>query len=116
LTANFTPNGLDASSYTAPAARSVSINVVKSAQTITFDALPNRQFGDPPFTLSAPSSSAPPLTFITVSGPPTISRNIVTLTGTGHVIVRASQAGNGNYKLATTVDQGFDVIPATITF
>ncbi|MBV9159378.1 MAG: hypothetical protein JO019_02145, partial [Candidatus Kaiserbacteria bacterium] len=53
-----------------------------------------------------------------VSGPATISGNTITITGTGTVDVRASQAGNSLYSAATPVDQTFTVNPAnqTISF
>src|SRR5438067_6629043 len=37
---------------------------------------------------------------------------MVTITGVGTVVVRASQAGNGNYNAAANVDQSFTVAKA----
>ncbi len=87
-------------------------------QTITFGALANHTYGDAPFSVSATASSGLAVTFIIVSGPATISGNTVTITGTGTVIVRASQPGNANYFAATPVDQSFAVslAPQIITF
>jgi hypothetical protein len=92
--------------------------VAKSNQTITFNALANKVFGDAPFAVSATSSSGLPVSFSIVSGPATISVNIITITGTGPVTVRASQAGNSNFNSALSVDQTFTVAKAnqTITF
>jgi hypothetical protein len=112
LTANFTPNGSDASSYTTPAAKTASINVVMAAQTITFATLPNKLATDPPFTVSATSSSGLPVTFSIVAGPATISGNTVTITGAGSVTVRATQAGSSNFNAASSVDQSFIVTSA----
>ncbi|MEO5716907.1 MAG: cadherin-like beta sandwich domain-containing protein [Luteolibacter sp.] len=83
--------------------------LVKAAQTIIFPALPGKAYGDAPFTLSATASSTLPVSFNIVSGPATVSGNIVTLTGLGSVTVRASQAGNAIYVAAATVDQIFTV-------
>jgi subtilisin-like proprotein convertase family protein len=83
-----------------------------TAQTITFDPLANKTFGDAPFTVSASASSGLAPTYSIVSGPATISGSTVTLTGTGTVVVRASQAGNANYAAATPVDRSFTVAPS----
>ena len=52
------------------------------------------------FTVSATASSGLPVTFSIVSGPATIDGNLITITGTGTVIVRASQAGDSTYAPA----------------
>jgi hypothetical protein len=56
-----------------------------------------------------------------VSGPATVSGNIITLTGTGTVTVEASQSGDATYNAAAPVSQSFSVVAAslqnqTITF
>lgn len=84
----------------------------RSSQTITFPALPNRTWGDAPFTLDATSSSGLPVTVEVVSGPATLSGSTLTLTGAGTVIVRASQSGNDTYA-AAAVDQSFTVEKAS---
>jgi alpha-tubulin suppressor-like RCC1 family protein len=91
---------------------------VKLGQSITFNALTNRTFIDSPFSLSASASSGLPVTFSVVSGPASLAGNVVTLLGTGSVTLRASQAGDATYAVATSVDQTFTVTQAnqTITF
>jgi probable HAF family extracellular repeat protein len=89
----------------------------QTAQTISFGALSLRTFGEPPFAVSATATSSLPVTFSVVSGPATISGSTVTLTGTGTVTIRASQAGNLSYAAATPVDRSFTVAASqTITF
>jgi hypothetical protein len=78
-----------------------SFNVNKANQTVTFAAIPDKTFGDAPFNLSAVAASGLPVTFSIVSGPATVSGNTVTLTSTGQVLIRATQAGNNNYNPAT---------------
>lgn len=92
--------------------------VGKANQTITFPALANRTFGDPPVNLAASSSSLLPVAFSLISGPATLSGNTATLVGAGTVVVRAGQAGDANYNAAPSVDQTFSVAkgPQTITF
>ena len=85
------------------------LSVTKADQTITFDALTNKTIGDAPFTVTATASSGLPVTFSIVSGPANINGNTITITGIGHVIVRASQAGDTNYNAAPSVDRAFDV-------
>jgi len=91
--------------------------IAKASQTITFNALAGRTYGDVPFALSGSSSSGLTVSFAIVSGPATISGNTVTITGVGTVTVRASQAGNTNYNAAADVDRSFIVAKgaATIT-
>jgi hypothetical protein len=83
--------------------------VYKSSQTITFNPLANKIYGDPAFTVGASASSGLPVSFSVLSGPATISGNVVTLTGAGTVTLRASQGGDGDWGPATPVDQSFQV-------
>ena len=88
--------------------------IVKTDQTITFDPLSTRTYGEAPFALSAMASSGLPVTFSIVSGPATNAGDTITLTGAGTVTVRASQAGNNNFNPAPDVDRSFTVNPAAI--
>jgi len=113
LSVGFTPT--DAANYNAMASMTVSLTVGQTSQTITFGALAGKTYGDAAFTVSATASSGLSPTFSIVSGPATISGNTVTITGAGTVVVRASQAGDGNYTAATPVDQSFTVAKKTLT-
>jgi len=86
-----------------------SFTVTKLAQTISFGPLSPQKVGDAPFPLSASSSSGLPVSYSLVSGPAVLSGNIVTLTGGGTVVVRASQGGDAIYAVAANVEQSFDV-------
>jgi len=66
-----------------------------------------RTLGDVPFALSAQSSSGLPVSFQVVSGSATIKGNIISLTGTGYVTVKATQVGNATYLPAPEVTQTF---------
>jgi len=91
----------------------------KTSQSITFNTLAGKTYGDSDFTVSASASSALATSFSILSGSPaTISGTTVHITGLGSVTVRASQAGDGNYNAAPNVDQIFTVNKAnqTITF
>ena len=80
-------------------------------QTITFGAIADRTFGDPPLTLAATASSGLPVSYTVVSGPAQISGSEVSVTGVGVVVVRAGQAGNSAYAAASPVNQTFTVNP-----
>ncbi|HBB88300.1 MAG TPA: hypothetical protein DC047_11850 [Blastocatellia bacterium] len=86
----------------------------KQNQTITFDALANKTYGNAPFTVTATASSNLPVTFSVVSGPATIAGNMVTLTGAGPVTIRATQAGDSTYNSATA-DRSFTVSAALLS-
>ncbi len=84
------------------------ITVTKGNQTISFAPLPARTFGDPPFTVSATTTSGLVIIF-TSSGTCTVVGNLVTLTGVGTCTITASQAGNANYNAATAVARTFAI-------
>jgi hypothetical protein len=95
-----------------------SFTVSLAVQTITFGSLVAKRINDPPFPVSATASSGLAVTFSIASGPATIDGNVVTITGTGTVTVRASQAGNSTYAPAPVVNRSFSVAlaPHTIAF
>jgi hypothetical protein len=90
--------------------------VNKADQTINFPAIADKLATDSPFSVTATASTGFAVTFAVVSGPATISGNIVTVTGAGAVTVRATQAGDLNYNSATS-DRIFSVqkVPSTVT-
>ena len=91
-----------------------SFTVSPIPQTITFGQLSQQKVGDAPFSLNATSSSGLQVGF-SVSGPALLSGNIVTLTGSGTVIITASQSGNNTYAAAAPVTQSFFILPADNT-
>ena len=84
-----------------------------SPQTVTFDAIANKTYGNAPFTVSATASSNLPVTFSVVSGPASVNGNTVTITGAGQVTLRATQLGDDTYDSASA-DQTFTVAPALL--
>ena len=78
-------------------------------QRVHFDPLPDRTFGDPPFTLRATSSSGLPVSF-RASGSCSVSGDQVSLTGAGLCTLTASQVGDASYEPAPEVSQSFDVL------
>jgi hypothetical protein len=96
------------------------ITPTKENQTITFDPIPNRTYGDAPFVVRAVASSGLPVTFSIVSGDASIRGDTVVIGGAGVVTVRAYQAGNNNYNAAfadisfTVYSPSADLIVGTI--
>jgi predicted outer membrane repeat protein len=80
----------------------------KIPQTITFNPLPNKTFGDASFTVSAIASSGLAVTF-TAAGQCSVSGSTVTLTGAGSCTVTAHQVGNSNYGPASNVPRSFTI-------
>jgi len=93
------------------------LTVNKADQTIDFEGLADKTYGDGPITLSGTGGgSGNPVTF-SVTGPASLGTDGVTLkiTGAGTVIVTASQAGDGNYNPAPSVERSFNVAKYTPT-
>jgi hypothetical protein len=83
-----------------PATAEISVNVAKATQEISFEAVPEKTFGDSVFVLHATSDAGLPVTFELVSGPGVLVDSLVTITGAGEIVVFAKQAGNENYDSA----------------
>ncbi len=84
--------------------RNVTFNIsTGTAQTITFPTIGTHSWGEPEFPLTATASSGLPITYTLVSGPASLSGNMLTVTGAGTVVVQASQNGNSVYGEATPV-------------
>jgi sugar lactone lactonase YvrE len=106
------------------ASEAADTNYIASTKNATFTVaaitpaisftVPSHAFGDAPFTVSATSTSTGAFTYTVVSGPATFAGSTVTLTGTGTVVLQASQAATASYAAATattsfTVAAGFSL-------
>ena len=79
-------------------------------QSITFDAIEDKVYGDPDFALTASASSGLAVEFEVALGPAAIEGNQVHLTGqSGTVYVVAKQSGNDTYCAAFPQVQSFEV-------
>lgn len=83
-----------------------------AAQTITFDPLRDKTFGDADFAISAAASSGLPVTF-SASGDATVLQAdgvwMVHLTGVGSATITAHQAGDATYYPAPDVSRAFAI-------
>jgi streptogramin lyase len=96
--------------------RTFAVNLLP--QTITFAVIPAQNIGAT-LNLSATASSGLTISFSSLTPAVcTISGNAASLIAPGNCIIRASQAGNGQYAAAANVSRIFAVnlFPQTITF
>lgn len=100
--------------YNAAPSVQQTFTVTKAGQTISFNAIGNKIASAAPFTITATASSGLPATLSVVSGPATIAGNVVTLTGTGTVVIQATQAGDGTYNAASAVSNSFAVTASVV--
>ncbi|MCU0457074.1 MAG: gliding motility-associated C-terminal domain-containing protein [Bacteroidales bacterium] len=100
----------------APANFTRVLTVLKGDQTVTFDPLEDKTYGDDDFTVSASSSSGLSVTF-TSSDPAvaTVTGTTVHITGGGTTTITATQAGNTLWNPAST-PQPLTVNKADLTF
>jgi ELWxxDGT repeat protein len=78
------------------------LTIYKVSQTITFESLPTKTYGDAPFELFASANSSLDVTFSS-SDPAvaSVAGNVLTNLKAGSVTITATQAGNDNYYSAT---------------
>jgi pimeloyl-ACP methyl ester carboxylesterase len=99
----------DGNSNHTSAADEQTIIVNKALQTLVFDSIPSRSYSQGPVILAGSSSSGLPVVYTVVSGPATVTGNSLLMTGTGTVVVQATQPGNNNYNAADTIQRTFCV-------
>jgi O-glycosyl hydrolase len=112
LSVVFTPT--DTADYSS-ATDTVSLNVEKAGQTITFAPVTNALAGVS-FPLTATASSGLSVSFALLSGPATLSGNVITAINAGTVVIQASQAWNTNYNAAPVVTQSVSVTTGPAPF
>lgn len=83
-------------------------------QILSFDEISKKYSDDEPFALNATSSTGLPIIYSIVSGPATVSGNMLSLTGTGGVVaVKAEQVGDASYY-PTEIIQEFEVVDLSL--
>lgn len=94
------------------ASATTSFNVsdpAKTDQTITFNSISDKTFGDLPFELSASASSGLDVEFEVLSGSITLTGNTLTINGAGQVMIAANQPGNETFNPAPEEIQTFNI-------
>lgn len=90
------------------------VAVTRSAQTITFPAIPDQTLGAAAFSPGATASSGLPVVYTVVDGPAHVdAEGLLHLTGMGTVIVRAEQFGNHAFEPASAVTRAVSVSAPT---
>lgn len=102
-----TPSGASGSNYTITHVEGT-LTIIAADQTIEFDPLPDMEFGDSNFSVSATSTSGLPVYF-TAAGSCTIDVVEVHLTTKGTCTITAHQEGDSNWNPADDVEQSFEV-------
>jgi gliding motility-associated-like protein len=95
------------------------LTVNKADQTITFDPINGRTYGEPDFTLAAVAGSGLQVGYTSSNtAVATVTGNTVHIVGAGTTTITASQAGDANWNAAADVQQTLTVNKAdqTITF
>jgi len=95
---------------------SANMIVTKTSQTINFNALPDKNYGDSPFNLTAFANSSLGVTFSS-SDPSviTVLGSTLTVKGVGYSTITATQSGDDNYESAPLVSRDQMVYAATLT-
>jgi hypothetical protein len=107
--------GADAGNYSLTQPTSLTGEITKANQTITFGALANKTTNDTPFNLTATASSGLTVSYTSSNtSVATIVGNTVTIVGVGTTTITASQSGNSNYNAASDVTQILTVTLAEI--
>ncbi len=75
----------------------------RQTQTITFPNPGPVASGVAPITLTASATSGWPIAYSLISGPATLTGNVLTITGSGSVVVEADQSGNAAFAPAPPV-------------
>jgi hypothetical protein len=79
---------------------------VKKIQIITFNTIPNKIYGDLPFTLNGTSTSGLSVEYLSSdTNIATINGNNVIIHNSGNIIITAYQNGDDNYSSAVNVSQ-----------
>lgn len=81
----------------------------RTAQTLSFNEIPNHKLAAEGIELSATSDSGLPVSFTIQSGPVTLDGNRLTFTGTGTVEIQAAQAGDADFAPASSVLRSFTI-------
>jgi len=111
VTASCSLSGADAGNYILTQPTGLTGDITKANQTITFGTLTNKYTTDAPFALTATTTSALTISYISSNtAVATVAGNTVTIVGAGTTTITASQIGDNNYNAATSVNQSLTVL------
>ena len=90
------------------------IDESKTDQSISFDQIPDGQYGDT-LLLNATATSGLVVNYQVTSGPAVMDGTSVIATGVGSITVEATQSGDDTYNPAVSISQSFESAKATLT-
>jgi len=112
----FTVTATNAKGIGTPSTASNSVSPSLAVQTITFNAVPAKTYGDVVYSLAATSDAGLAISFTSDNtAVASVSGNSVTIVGAGTANITASQAGNTTYAAAANVIQQLTVNKKAIT-
>ena len=89
----------------------LNLHVVKTAQTLSFETIPDISLSEESVTLVASSSSGQEVSFRVIQGDVNLQGKQLELLGSGPVIIEAYEDGNDIYLPAKPVRVTFEVLP-----
>ncbi|MEP7062390.1 MAG: FG-GAP-like repeat-containing protein [Betaproteobacteria bacterium] len=93
-----------------------SFAIGRASQSISFDPIPPRTFGDPPFAISATSTASLPIAVVSLNTAACdVTGNSVRVVAAGACALRASQAGDSHFMPAVSVDRSIAIAKAAQT-
>ena len=94
------------------------LDITKKNQALDFPVVPNLVAGQSSYQLKALATSGLDVVYSVVSGPVAVTGNLVSVTGVGTAIIKASQPGNDEFNPAQEITQTFTVskLNQTVTF
>jgi hypothetical protein len=99
--------------YYSAASSERQLTIEKGLQSITFDPLQEKTYGDDPFAATATSTSEMSVTFSSSNTEiASVEGNTITIHGAGDVEIIAEQNGSTLYEAATTVKQTLSIAKA----
>jgi hypothetical protein len=101
--------------YIGNAAFSFTINKANQPD-LNITPVTGKKFGDAAFDVSATGGIIGAITYELVSGPGTVaSGGKVTIAGAGNIVVKATRAGNDNYKPVVSTESTISIAKASLT-
>ncbi len=115
---NITATYSGTSGFSGSTTASATTQTVNAAnQTITFDALVSKSYGDASLVLTGTASSGLTVSYTSSdTSVASISGNTVTILKAGSTTITASQSGNANYNAATNVPRTLTVNKGNLTY
>ncbi|WKN30369.1 M6 family metalloprotease domain-containing protein [Porifericola rhodea] len=95
--------------YLSAPATTITFNVAKASQTISFDEIADQVYGEEPLALNASASSDLPVSLRVVSGDAEINEGELIVKTAGDIVLEALQLGNSNYEKAEAIRRSFTV-------